>query len=322
MSEQSRSGTDAGPESRNAALIVAEYSDASPGTLSGGAVLSARHQRRIANAVVRRDGQMGPAGGSQIIASLPTTGDAVRVALEIQAILLEERSADAARSGLSGRIGVAVGELTFDDNAIRGVLVQQLRRALSHLPLNSVGITAELRPELPDGVSASAKPHTGAGRPTDLALYSLRTSSAVQADTQMAPPTLSAEAEVFSELQISVRGRRSSIGAAQCPWLVGRDENSHTVLTGGMASRHHGRIEFEDGKFFYVDESVNGSYILTGTGNEIHLRDDRFLLLGSGAISPGIPIAEQKVEVIRFECVPVRLGIKSEEPMPSTRRLR
>ena len=304
------------------AIMIAEYSDASPSELSGGVALAMRHQRRIANALEEQGGERRTSSSSQVIATFSRTDQAIQAGLALQAILLDERQADTARSGMSGRFAIAHGEVTLDQAAVRGELVQKLRRSLTSLPLNAVGVTEALLGELPEGVKPSEKAH-GAGGPKVLALHSLRTGSNALPDTQMAPPTLSADAEVFSDLQIIVRGQRTSIGAAQCPWIIGRDENSHTVLVGGMASRQHGRIEFAEGRFYYVDESVNGSYVLTGTGNEIHLHNDRFLLLGNGAISPGIPLSEQKSEVIRFECRPSRLGIKSDDdPQPSTRRLR
>ena len=81
------------------------------------------------------------------------------------------------------------------------------------------------------------------------------------------------------------------------------------VVQGEAVSRLHGRIEFEKEKFYYVDESRNGTYVLTHDGTEVKVLAERVLLVGDGVISPGMPVMKQTGQVIRFNCSPIRLDL-------------
>ena len=84
------------------------------------------------------------------------------------------------------------------------------------------------------------------------------------------------------------------------------------VLAGEDVSRVHGRIEFVNEKYFYVDESRNGTYVLTAEGSEVRLMQERILLVGDGVISPGRPVMKQTGQVVRFRCNAVRLDIDND----------
>lgn len=87
-----------------------------------------------------------------------------------------------------------------------------------------------------------------------------------------------------------------------CPVSVGRDDACRLRLSGSSASRFHGRIEFDGERFVFVDDSRNGSYLMTAHGDEIFLRGERAPLSGAGVISPGLPLTQQPGEVLRYRC--------------------
>lgn len=114
-----------------------------------------------------------------------------------------------------------------------------------------------------------------------------------------------AQREVASageRLELTHGGTQLRLTAQDCPFTLGRDKSCGLHLDGDVASRVHGHIEFVHDKFYFVDESRNGTYLLTPQGEEIFLHRERLPLLGRGVISPGAPIVKQSGEVVRYTC--------------------
>ena len=69
---------------------------------------------------------------------------------------------------------------------------------------------------------------------------------------------------------------------------VGRGQDCDLFVPSPQASRQHCKIECNHGKFVFVDNSGNGSYI-NHNGTELFLHQERVPLLGEGHISLGEP---------------------------------
>lgn len=110
--------------------------------------------------------------------------------------------------------------------------------------------------------------------------------------------------KAYSEdrLEITHGGVQLQLAPQDCPFTLGRDKSCALQLDGDVASRVHGQIEFVHDKFYYVDDSRNGTYLLTPQGEEVFLHRERLPLLGRGVISPGAPVVKQTGEVLRYTC--------------------
>ena len=71
---------------------------------------------------------------------------------------------------------------------------------------------------------------------------------------------------------------------------VGRGQDCDLVIPSQQASREHCKIECNRGKFIFVDNSANGSYI-NHNQTELFFHQERVPLLGEGCISLGEPSA-------------------------------
>ena len=71
---------------------------------------------------------------------------------------------------------------------------------------------------------------------------------------------------------------------------VGRGQECDLILPAQQASRQHSRIECNRGKFIYIDNSANGSYI-NHNQTEMYFHQERVALQGEGFISLGEPSA-------------------------------
>ena len=134
-----------------------------------------------------------------------------------------------------------------------------------------------------------------------------------EAATRAAGSLSSAGIGLFAELVLKIGDKSRIVNPPECPLTVGRSKTCAIMLEGDDVSRIHGRIEFENEKYYYVDESRNGSYVLTNDGSEVRLQKERLLLVGDGVISPGVPMLKQKGQVMRYRCAPVRLNLGDDD---------
>ncbi|ULQ47211.1 FHA domain-containing protein [Flagellatimonas centrodinii] len=204
------------------------------------------------------------------------------------------------------RVVVGAGPVTLDQGRVRGDWVHRLAGVMPRVPEGAIAAfatAAAMDPSLP--------PAAGLRRLAD-DLYMLFPSHTPEAaETRMASP-LEAEGGMFTEITLRVRGGSRSFRSAECPLIVGRSSESTVQVAAERASRLHGRVIYEHGRFYYVDESRNGTWVLTGSGEEVHLENDRLLLTGEGALSLGSPIGQQSGEVVRFICRSKRLRMDAD----------
>lgn len=138
--------------------------------------------------------------------------------------------------------------------------------------------------------------------------------NADEAPTRAASSLSAASIGLFSELMVKVGDKTRMVTPPECPLSVGRSKTCAIMLEGDDVSRVHGRIEFTNEKYFYVDDSRNGTYVLTQDGDEVRLQKERLLLVGEGVISPGVPVLKQKGQVIRFRCAALKLSLGDDAP--------
>ena len=68
-----------------------------------------------------------------------------------------------------------------------------------------------------------------------------------------------------------------------------------------LASRQHVRVEHRRGKFFIIDQSTNGTYVMAD-GNEAFLRREEMPLGDAGQISLGRSFSDDPKEIVEFVC--------------------
>lgn len=97
-------------------------------------------------------------------------------------------------------------------------------------------------------------------------------------------------------------GHTAELSEATNQIVAGRGISCDIVVKNKFTSRSHARFECRDGGLLIVDESVNGTYVTTDQGEEIHLQGNEINLSGSGLISLGSPVNRDDGEIIQFSC--------------------
>lgn len=96
------------------------------------------------------------------------------------------------------------------------------------------------------------------------------------------------------------------------PLLIGRGPRNHFALPDeeSFSSRSHARVEPRPDGFFVIDQSSNGTYLLSDSGGRQILRHEEFRLSGKGVISLGREIQTGDPYLIAYEVV----GLPSKSP--------
>jgi pSer/pThr/pTyr-binding forkhead associated (FHA) protein len=81
---------------------------------------------------------------------------------------------------------------------------------------------------------------------------------------------------------------------------LGRSEENDLVVKGNLISRLHARIEMNRDRFLLVDQSTNGSFIVTRKGEELFVRRDSVQISGEGVIGLGRVVQPGSAQAITF----------------------
>lgn len=106
-------------------------------------------------------------------------------------------------------------------------------------------------------------------------------------------------------LDLYYRGATQRIDALRPSLSLGRQPGSGITLLDPRCSREHGSIERRFDRFFYVDHSTNGSYLVLDDQAELFVHRNEQALFGQGRIYLGAPSSAENVESIQFQVAPL-----------------
>jgi len=290
-------------------VLLAIFTDARARSIVDG-VLVYDDWYRLSQYVEAARGQPLELASTRVQAVFRTAAEGWQTAQALVADVESRRQADPVRRLLSVQVLLEWGRCTVIGKELQGGMVQTMARDLATLPGHAIaGSTAFIKQLAAEGAALPAE-----SKPLGSAVTVLWEPTGASETRLASEQTLSATG-LFLELELRVRGQPRSFAARDCPLRLGRDAQCTVPLAGDSVSRIHGRIEFDHEKFLYIDESKNGSYVLSGHGEELLLRrGESLILVGDGAISPGVPIAQQTGDVLRYRCRPSKLRLDAPEP--------
>jgi pSer/pThr/pTyr-binding forkhead associated (FHA) protein len=83
---------------------------------------------------------------------------------------------------------------------------------------------------------------------------------------------------------------------------IGRGDENNVVVKGHLSSRLHARIVIGRSNFVLIDQSTNGTFVQTGDGEELFVRQDILQLKGEGMIGLGCLPEQGSQHTIHFTC--------------------
>ncbi|MBF0154620.1 MAG: adenylate/guanylate cyclase domain-containing protein [Magnetococcales bacterium] len=103
-----------------------------------------------------------------------------------------------------------------------------------------------------------------------------------------------------AKLTVSFENQSTDVTEDKPSITLGRANTNHLCVPSPMSSRVHAKIEHRRGSFFVVDQSTNGTYLMTEEGEEIFVHRDERRLVGEGHIGLGQKTGPKDPMAIRY----------------------
>ena len=112
--------------------------------------------------------------------------------------------------------------------------------------------------------------------------------------------SISAAASSLATLRLQYGPTELVLDKSNASIVLGRDAGCQVAIADRMASRHHARIERRRDKYFLIDQSTNGTYVVFAGEAEIALRREEVMLRGTGRIAFGRSVSESSEGTVEF----------------------
>lgn len=296
------------PSSNSSAVLLATVGSTDSRTQA--TALTQVHRTKLKAALELPGAAVAVTGGGEYLGIYPNAGVAVQAALAFQT---------AADELAAGSPLAYTGRVVLDlwPASVENMPVEHAREVINHAREHCILITAAFAGEMP-----------AADRLNLVHYNSLHDAPALQGITELAwrdraetfrestrQFSLGKEGSLYKALKLSRRNKTLILRADDCPFSVGRDAACALNIGGPNVSRLHGAVVHEGGKYYFRDDSRNGTYLTTG-GEEVFLHAERFPLVSHGVISPGATLVQQTGDVIRYECLVEDPGDLPEDDNP------
>jgi adenylate cyclase len=104
-----------------------------------------------------------------------------------------------------------------------------------------------------------------------------------------------------AKLMLRYRDQSVEVNELHSSVVMGRADENDLVVKNTLISRMHARIELRKGNFVLIDQSINGTYVRTSSGEELFVRRDNYPIKGSGIIGLGQRLATESPDAISFQ---------------------
>ncbi|MFZ4624389.1 MAG: adenylate/guanylate cyclase domain-containing protein [Rhodoferax sp.] len=237
--------------------------------------------------------------GDEIMCVLPDAEKAWMTAADIQIKIADLPVIDGHKRAV--RIGFHVGLVIKTQDDVFGDTVNMAARMTGLAKggqIMTTGATVSLLPKLLRGATRKIANLPIKGKEEEIAVYEVIWQ--VSDDMTMALPSRTYHPRLV-QLHLSYRGDTLVMNQLCQRIVMGRDLACHVVVSDKMASRHHACIELRLDKFFLIDQSTNGTYVLPDGESQYVLRREEIMLQGSGRIAFGRSIEDTQEDVVFFK---------------------
>lgn len=239
--------------------------------------------------------------GDEILCRFPTAERSISAAIAMQEALAAEAPVPVR---LQMRMGLQWGPVILESGDVFGDAVNVAARMSAIARAGQIITTRETVASLPDALVLKTRlfdtTHVK-GKQDSLVIYEVLWEEEANATVFMAntAPGISSQEAAPPRLTLRYQEleRVLELGASLG---IGRAETCEFVVGSPLASRVHARIESRRGKFVFIDQSTNGSYVRTEDGNVVYLRREELPLWGTGEISLGEVFGEDGTHVLHF----------------------
>lgn len=242
--------------------------------------------------------------GDEIMCTFAAPLPAVQAACALQQ-MMQGLAADGGVK-LQIRVGCHYGPVICEGGDVFGDTVNVAARIAGSARAQQIITSEAVVAALPPALQQKTHRLTAAdfkGKQQEMAIFIVAWNSDDEERTHVQSVATTAAPQTEYELLLAYGGQRYVLGRERRQLSLGRGDACDLVVHSHLASRQHATLEMRSGKFYLVDQSVNGSFVRAGDGHQHHISRQEMLLTGNGLISPGQSFAENPQEVIQFAVV-------------------
>ena len=237
--------------------------------------------------------------GDEVMSTFPTADDSMNAARRMQETIYSDESLRYDNGNVAIRIGCHFGSVVQEDHDVFGSAVHTANRMTSQAKAQQIITTSAMVEQLSEEWRVLVRQidvATVRGRREEVELFEVLW----QPDeaTSMLPRIgLGQSVSRTKRLTLTFQGQAVTVGGGRKSATLGRGEENDVVVKGNLISRVHARVETSKDKFTLVDQSTNGTFVQSGSDEEIFVRRDSTQLVGEGVIGlgriaePGTPLA-------------------------------
>jgi hypothetical protein len=191
---------------------------------------------------------------------------------------------------LAIRVGCDYGPVIPDERDVFGSTVNTANRVTSQAKAAQVLITSNMVDRLGPEWRAAVRQIDLTpirGKMGETAMFEALWQSE---DITSMLPTISwneRRAKSKARMRLRYQGKELLVDAEHPHINLGRSDENDLVVKGNLISRLHARVEINRDRFLLVDQSTNGSFVVTRQGDEQFVRRDSIPLHGEGVIGLG-----------------------------------
>lgn len=242
--------------------------------------------------------------GDEVMATFPTGDDALNAAAQMQKEISMHPALRTPDHVVAIRIGCNFGPVVLENRDIFGAAVHTANRMTSQAKAGQIMTTANMVEQLSDEWRASVRQidiATLKGRSSEVALFEVLWQPE---ETTSMVPAIGARVHAPRQQRMRLRyqGQEVFVDESHTNVNIGRSEENDLIVKGNLISRLHARVEISRNKFMLIDQSTNGTFVLSKDGEEAFVRRDSMQIRGEGMIGLGKAPDLNSSQVIRFDC--------------------
>jgi len=227
--------------------------------------------------------------GDEVMSTFESADAAMNAARQMQETIISDPGLGHDDGHVAIRIGCHFGPVAEEQRDVFGSAVHTANRMTSQAKAGQIITTQGTVEQLSDEWRALCREidvATVRGRADEVVLFEVLWEP--DEATNMLPMVgFGAESRRKRRLTLRFQGKDIIVGEGRKSATLGRAEDNDVVVKGNLISRLHARIELSKDRFTLVDESTNGTFVLTASGEEVYVRRDRAPLAGAGIIGLG-----------------------------------
>ncbi len=242
--------------------------------------------------------------GDEVMSTFPTADDALNAAAQMQRAISTHADLHVEGQPVALRIGCHFGPVVLESRDVFGATVHTANRMTSQAKAGQIITTAATVERLSPEWRASVRQidvATLKGQGNEVTLYEVLWQP--EDVTSMLPAiALGDRNGRRARLMLRLNDQEYVLDELRSNVAIGRADENDLVVRGNLISRIHARIEINRNKFLLTDQSTNGTFVQSATGEESFVRRDSMQIKGEGMIGLGKVPERDSPQTIRFFC--------------------